>query len=162
MATKLRRHKADRLGPDVPAGRKSRLGYEADATAWSKGVDPARHLVGSDELASEAAKGTRRHGDPALDVRSTSCHDPGTAAAIERVKRRRTRCERRDENAIAEGPDGVSCDPGREGPRGKIRKPAAAAAPIDADDPGSRVRIEREDYVPAEGAARAWNPVAAP
>jgi len=32
MATKLRRHKAERLGPDVAAGGKSRLGYEADAT----------------------------------------------------------------------------------------------------------------------------------
>ena len=141
--------------PDVPAGRKARLGHEAHATAGSKGVDPARHLVGSDELASEAAEGTGRHGDPALDVRSTGCNDPGTAAAIERVERRRARCERRDEDAIAEETDGVNRDPGREGPRGKIRKPAAPAAPIDADDPGSRVRIEREDHVPPEGAARA-------
>jgi len=51
VATELLRYEADRLGPDVSAGGKARLGHEADATAGSKGVDPARHLVGSDELA---------------------------------------------------------------------------------------------------------------
>jgi hypothetical protein len=73
--TELRRYEADRLDPDVPAGGKSRLGNEANATAGTKGVDPARHLVDSDELASETAEGRGRHGDSALEVRSTGCHD---------------------------------------------------------------------------------------
>ena len=159
-ATELWRDEADRLDPDVSTRGKSRLGDKANTTAGTKGVDPPAYLVDGNQRASEAAEGAGCHCDSALNVRSASCYGPGSAAAIECVECRRARCERRDQKAITEATDGVDGDPGWERPDREIGKPAAPAAPIHADDPGSRVRVEREDHIPPEGATRAWNPVA--
>ena len=133
-ATELRRRSRP-TDPNVPARWKFRFGDNANTTTGAKGVDPPGYLGHGNQRASVAAEGAGCHSDAALNVRSASCDDPGPATAIECAERDPAGRERRDEKAIAEAADGVDRDAGGD-PCGKIHKPAAPAAPIDANDPG--------------------------